>query len=301
VAQEIKDASHAEMEKLGLVVDALQIQEIVDSTGYINNLAAPHAAAVGSQARIAQARADQEAAQREQEALALKAQYERDTEIKRAGFMAETEQAKAEAAQAGPLAQARATQEVTEQQTALAERQADLAAQRLEAEVRRPADAEAYRERTLAEAQRDQTKFQAEGDAYRRTTLAEAEAQAMKLQADGSAYAERTTAEAQAGANTARATSLKGGNQEVIAANRVVENLPSIVQAAAAGIAGSNLTIINGTEGVNQVVTDLVAQGLSILDTLRKSTGAPGDNGVVPAPAADQLTAPATDQSTSHE
>ena len=48
VAQEIKDGSHAEMEKLGIVVDALQIQEIEDNTGYINNLAAPHAAAVAS-------------------------------------------------------------------------------------------------------------------------------------------------------------------------------------------------------------------------------------------------------------
>src|SRR2546426_1095770 len=72
VAQEIKDGSHAEMEKLGIVVDALQIQEIEDASGYINNLAAPHAAAVASQARIAQAKADQEAAEREQQAAALK-------------------------------------------------------------------------------------------------------------------------------------------------------------------------------------------------------------------------------------
>ena len=62
VAQEVKDGSHAEMEKLGIVVDALEIQEIEDASGYINNLAAPHAAAVASQARIAKAQADQEAA-----------------------------------------------------------------------------------------------------------------------------------------------------------------------------------------------------------------------------------------------
>lgn len=191
------------MEKLGIVVDALQIQEIDDATGYINNLAAPHAAAVASQARIAQARADQEAAEREQQAAALKAEYERDTAIKRAGFLAETEQYNARAAQAGPLAQARASQEVIEEQTALAERQAALAAQRLEAEVRRPADAEAYRQRTLAEAARDRAKFQA----------------------DGNAYTERTLAQAQADANTARAASLRDGNQELIAANRIVENL----------------------------------------------------------------------------
>ena len=292
VAQEIKDGSHAEMEKLGIVVDALQIQEIEDTSGYINNLAAPHAAAVASQARIAQAKADQEATEREQQAAALKAQYERDTAIKRAGFQAETEQANAQAAQAGPLSEAKASQDVIEQQTALAQRQADLAAQRLEAEVRRPADAEAYKQRTLAEAQRDQAKFGAEGDAYRRTTLAEADAQAVKIQADGTAYAERTTAEAQADANNARAGSLREGNQELIAANRIIEALPSIVQAAAQGIAGSNLTILNGTEGINEVVAGLVGQGLSILDTLKKSTAAAGNNGVLPAPLMEKTGQP---------
>ncbi|MDQ1420277.1 MAG: flotillin [Acidimicrobiaceae bacterium] len=251
VAQEIKDGSHSEMEKLGIVVDALQIQEIEDNTNYINNLAAPHAAAVASQARIAQAKADQEATQREQEAMALKAEYERDVAIKTAGFAAETEQARAAAAQAGPLAAAQASQAVIAEQTKLAERQAELAAQRLEADVRRPADAEAYRQRTIAEASRDQAKFAA----------------------DGAAYAERTTAEAQAAANTARAESLRQGNQELIAANRIIESLPALVEAAARGLSGSNLTILNGTEGVNEVLVGLVGQGMSILDALKKATG----------------------------
>src|SRR5471032_2807178 len=101
LASEVKDGSHGEMEKLGIVVDSLQIQEIEDSTGYIDNIAAPHAAAIASQARIASAKADQEATQQEQTAAALKAQYMRDTEIKTAGFNAEIEEAKAAAAQAG--------------------------------------------------------------------------------------------------------------------------------------------------------------------------------------------------------
>ena len=290
VAQEVKEGSHSEMEKLGIVVDALQIQEIGDTTGYITNLAAPHAAAVASQARIAQAQADQQAAEREQQATALKAQYDRDTAVKRAGFVAETQQANARAAQAGPLAEARASQEVIEEQTALAKRQADLAAQRLEAEVRRPAYAEAYRQRTLAEAGRDQAKFAAEGDAYRRTTLATADAQSARVQADGAAYAERTVAEAQAAANNFRADSLKDGNQELLAANWIVENLPVLVDAASRSIAGSNLTILNGTEGVSQVAAGIVGQGLAILDTLRQSTTAipvngagPSRNGIRPA------------------
>src|SRR5215472_9086775 len=268
VAQEVKDGSHGEMEKLGIVVDALEIQEIEDSSEYISNLAAPHAAS-----------------EQEQQVAAMKAQYERDLRIKQSGFLAEVEEARARAAQAGPLAEARASQEVIEQQTALAQRRADLAAQRLEAEVRRPADAEAYKQRTLAEAERDQAKFAAEGDAYRRTTLARAEAEAAKVQADAAAYAERTTAGAQADANKSRAASLADGNQELIAASRIVEALPALVTAAAQGIAASNLTILNGTEGVNQVVAGLVGQGFSILDVLKKSTAAAASgNGPVPAP-----------------
>jgi flotillin len=254
VAQEVKDGSHAEMEKLGIVVDALEIQEIEDSSGYISNLAAPHAAAVASQARIAKAKADQEATERELAAAAMKAQFERDTAIKRAGFLAETDEAQARAAQAGPLAEAQAAQQVIQHQTVLAQRHAELAAQRLEAEVRRPADAEAYRKRTLAEADRDQARFAAEATAFSKRTIAEAEAEA----------------------NTARAASLREGNQELIAANRLVEVLPALVEAAARGLTGSNLTILNGTQGVNEIVAGLVGQGMSILDALKKSAAVTG-------------------------
>ncbi|MFI0214392.1 SPFH domain-containing protein [Streptomyces lydicus] len=265
VAQEVKDGSHSEMEKLGIVVDALQIQEIGDTSGYITNLAAPHAAAVASAARIAQARADQEATEREQQAAALKAEYERDTAIKRAGFRAETEQYNARAAQAGPLSQARASQEVIEEQTSLAERQAALAAQRLEAEVRRPADAEAYRLRTLAEAQRDQVRYEA----------------------DARAYSERAVAQARADANNALASSLRDGNQELLAANRTVENLPALAEAAAEGISGSQLTVLNGTDGLNEIASAVVGQGLAILDALKKSPAAAGGASGAAPPLAD--------------
>ena len=199
VAQEVKDGSHSEMEKLGIVVDALEIQEIEDSSGYINNLAAPHAAAIASQARIAKAKAELEAAERELDAAAMKAQYERDMAIKQAGYLAETEQAKARAAQAGPLTEAQASQEVIAQQTALAQRQAELAAQRLEAEVRRPADAEAYRKRTIAEADRDQARFATEAEAFRKRTMAEADRDQARLAAEAEAY-RQTDAGRRAGA-----------------------------------------------------------------------------------------------------
>jgi flotillin len=308
VAQEVKDGSHSEMEKLGIVVDALEIQEIEDSSGYINNLSAPHAAQVASQARIAKAKADMEAAEREMAAFAMKAQYERDLSIKQAGYLAETQEAKARAEQAGPLAEASSKQQVIQQLTALAQHEAELAAQRLEAEVRRPADAEAYRTRTLAEASRDQARFTTEAEAFRRrqiaeadrdqaklaaeaeafrqTTLADSEAKATRLHADAHAHAERAQAQGQADANQALAASLREGNQELIAASTLIEHLPALVEAAARGLAGANLTVLNGTQGVNEVMAGLVAQGVSILDLLKKSTAvvsAPSANGTNPA------------------
>ncbi len=319
VAQEVKDGSHSEMEKLGITVDALEIQEIEDATGYINNLAAPHAAAAASQARIAKAQADMEAAEREMATFAMKAQYERDLSIKQADFRAESAEAKARADQAGPLAEARAKREVIQQQTALAQHEAELAAQRLEAEVRRPADAEAYKTRTLAEARRDQERFAteaeafrkrsiaeadrdqarlaAEADAFRQKNLAEAEAEATRVRADAQAHAERVQGEAQADAERAQgqaqadasaafAASLREGNQELIAATKLIENLPALVEAAAHGLAGAHLTVLNGTQGVNEVVAGLVGQGISILDLLKKSalaTPAQGANGTIAA------------------
>ena len=81
-------------------------------------------------------------------------------------------------------------------------------------------------------------------------------------------------AEAEAKAINMRADALSEGNQALIAANKLIEMLPSLVAAAAEGIKGSTLTVLNGSEGVNEVLTGVVAQGLTIYDTLRNAVSA---------------------------
>src|SRR5260370_6334059 len=103
LTQLTRESSGTEMEKLGLIVDSLQIQEILDPTAYIENLGRPHAAAVASLARIAQAGADREATEKEQQADALKPQARRGSQIKQAVKQAEADHANAHAKQAGPL------------------------------------------------------------------------------------------------------------------------------------------------------------------------------------------------------
>ena len=60
---------------------------------------------------------------------------------------------------------------------------------------------------------------------------------------------------------------------------------PELVNAASRGIASSNLTVVNGAAGVNEMLAGLIGQGLAVLDLLRTSTSA-GANGTGTVPAA---------------
>src|SRR5271166_5289398 len=151
LATEVLDGSKAEMIKIGLTVDALQIQSIDDgSLGYILAMSAPHNAAIQQQAQIAQAKANQAAAEAEQESQRNQAEFARQTVIVKAQYKAEVDKAQAEAAQAGPLAEAQAQREVLAMRTELAQRAAELRQQELVSEVVKPAEAEAERVRILA-------------------------------------------------------------------------------------------------------------------------------------------------------
>jgi len=166
LATEVLDGSKAEMAKMGLIVDSLQIQSIDDmGAGYIDAMAAPHNAAIQRQAKIAQAQANQAAAEAEQQSQRKQAEYARETAIVQAKYKAEVDKAQAEASQAGPLAEAGAQREVIAAQTELAQRQAELRQQQLMAEVVKPAEAEAEKTRVLAQADAERMTIQAEAAA----------------------------------------------------------------------------------------------------------------------------------------
>jgi flotillin len=233
LATEVLDGSKGEMAKIGLIVDALQIQSIDDmNSGYIDAMAAPHNAAIQRQAQIAQAQATQQAAEAQQEAQRKQAEYARQTAVVQAQYKAEIDKAQAEAAQVGPLAQAQAQMNVLAAQTELANRQAELRQRQLVSEVVKPAEAEAEKVRVLAEA-----------DARRTRVLAEAAA----------------------------------SNNRVALDRMIIEQLPQIVREAAGGLAGANVSVLNGADGLSEIAAGLVGQGLTILESVKKSlTGSNG-------------------------
>jgi flotillin len=286
-----RGASGTEMEKLGLIVDSLQIQEIDDPSGYIDNLAKPHTAAVQRDARIAQAQSDQEATQREQEAAALKAQAQRDSKIKQAGYQAEVDRAAAQAKQSGPLADAVARQQVVVEETKIVELDAHKKESELLVTVRRPADAAAYEKTTLATAQRDadiagseararQIELQAQADATRVKLAADAESQRTKMigEAEGAAIRARGTAEgdaisakglAEAAAIKARSDAL-AQNQEAVIAQQLAEHWPQIVEAGAKAFNNiDQMIVMNGADGISEMLGKVLTQGVAGMQLAR--------------------------------
>ncbi|KRV48423.1 hypothetical protein AQ490_03985 [Wenjunlia vitaminophila] len=265
-------ASGTEMEKLGLIIDSLQIQEIDDPTGYIKNLAAPHTAVVQRDARIAQAEADRLATEAEQKAAARKAEATRDSVILQAGFQAERDRARAQAEQSGPLAQAQARQEVVVQKTRVAELEAQRREQQLQADVRKPADAAAYKKRTLGEAERDVQIAAAQARAREKelwataeamSTRATGEAEADAIKARGLAAAEAVRAKGLAEAETikARAAAL-AENQEAVIAQQLAERWPEIAAAGAQAFGNvDQMVMLNGGDGMAEMFAKALTMG----------------------------------------
>ncbi|MFJ3922730.1 flotillin family protein [Streptomyces sp. NPDC090022] len=298
-------ACGTEMEKLGLIVDSLQIHEIEDPTGYIKNLAMPHAAAVQRDARIAQAEANRLATEAEQTAFARMAEATRDSEILQAGYQAERDKAAAAARQAGPLADAAARQEVVVQETRVAELESHRREQQLQADVRKPADARAYERRTIAEAERDARISAAQAKAKETELAAAAEARATEARGLAAATATRATGEAEAAAAQAKglaaaqsakarglaeAESIKARaealaeNQEAVVAQQLAENWPLIVEAAAGSFGKvEHMVLLNGAEGMSEMFAKALTMGgtgLGLARQLIASMGPGGGNGV---------------------
>ncbi|MDP5227785.1 MULTISPECIES: flotillin family protein [Arthrobacter] len=316
LASQVRSASGTEMEKLGLVVDSLQIKDLQDPTGYIQNLAKPHIAQVKMEARIAEATRNREAAEKEAEAAAQIADAQSLSEIRQSAAQANAETARANAAQAGPLADATARQQVVVQETEVAKLEADREEQKLQTSIRKPADAKAYALRTEAEAQKAadisaseararRTELEAQANARR----VEVEAQANATAAAAAAGATKITGEAEAAATRARgdaeASAMKakslaeadgikaraealGTNQEAVISQQLAENMPAIVAAAAEPFAHvDHMTVLNGGEGLNSMVSGVLAQVGNFLPSITGALKSGNTNPTHPGKAPD--------------
>ena len=183
------------------------------------------------------------------------------------------------------IAQAQADQAAAEAQQASARKQAEFAREtsvvqaQYKGEVER-AQAEAAQAGPLAQANAQLAVINAQAElAQQQAQLRQqqlvsevikpAEAEAERVRILAKADAERTRIQAEAAAS----------NNRVALDQLLINQLPLIVKEAAGGLAGANVSVLNGADGLGEIAAGLVSQGLTILDSVRKGMPSQYDAG----------------------
>jgi flotillin len=227
-AHKLTSEAAGDLDKMGIGLDALTIQEISDDEGYLDALGKRRTAEVKRDAEIGEAEAKRDSkikaslALQEGEKVRLAteaqiAQSNRETEIQKAQVAAEIEKERATARQAGPLSEARAKQEVvaeevrinkirTQEQISVQEQEVLRKENELEATIVKQAEAE--RKAAVLRAQGDQEAQILSAEGAKQAQIAEAEGEAQKLSSEGAGRAAAVEAEGRAEAEKIRALGL---------------------------------------------------------------------------------------------
>jgi flotillin len=217
-AQKLTTEAAQDLEKMGIGVDVLTIQEISDEEGYLDALGKRRTAEVKRDATIGEAEAHRDAKIKSSQALqegekakfqadAEIAQSSRDFMIRQAQYQAEIETQKARAEQAGPLSEATARQGVvaeevrvdrtrTQEMIAVQEQEVLRRQKELEATVIKPAEADRQAAVLRAEGSKQSAILDAEG--RRGAMIAMAEAEQEKLRKEGAGRAAAVESEGRA-------------------------------------------------------------------------------------------------------
>jgi regulator of protease activity HflC (stomatin/prohibitin superfamily) len=180
---------------------------------------------------------------------------------------AQADQAAAEAVQASARKQAEFARQTSVVQ---AQYKAEIDKAQAEAAQAGPlAMAEAQRAVITAQAQLAQHQAELRQQQLVSEVIRPAEAEAEKVKILAIADAERTRIAAEAAAS----------NNRVALDQLLIAQLPQIVKEAAGGLAGANVSILNGADGLGEIAAGLVSQGLTILENVRKGVNAPPANG----------------------
>ena len=297
VAKKITENVVPDMQKLGIEVVNFNIQNFRDNAGTIENMGIDNVEQIRKNAQIAKANAQRDIAiatsQAQQEANAVKVEAEKaiseqnmqlavqqgDMKVK-----ADTKRAEADAAYSIQQENQRKTIEVTranadiarrEKEAELAEKEIALMERKLDAEVRKQADAMKYKAEKEAEADLIRRQREAEAQKYEALQQAEArkaEAEAVRFAMEQEAEGIRAKGLAEAEAIEKKAEAQKRmGEASVI--DMYLQALPEIVKNAAAPLAQTDKIVMYGDGNATKMVRDVMSSASQIMEGMRESTG----------------------------
>lgn len=320
---EVQEKAQKDMNALGIDIISCNIQRIEDEQNLITALGQDNMSQIQKSASIAKAQAERDVAIADAEAkqAANEARVASETEIairqnefsiKQAELKknADAKQAEADAAYEIQKEEQRKTIEITkanadiakqEREVELKQKEAMVAEQALNAQVRKTAEAEKYRRQQQAEAVLIERQREAEAQKYEKEKQAEAEkyekqqiAEAVKAQADAEVYAKLKEAEGIAAVGKAEAEAIEAkGKAEAEAMEKkaeamkkygqaammemIVKALPQMAEAIAKPLESiDKVTIIEGgssDSGVGSMGSYVPAVLAKTIETIKETTG----------------------------
>ena len=288
-ATQVREVADTDMSRMGLEIVSFTIRDIQDEQGYLEALGIGWTAEVKRDALIAQAEADRDSSIRsaaaDQEAQAARfaadtaiAESERDFNLQKASYDRESNARLAEAELTYQLQAAKTQKDIREQemQVEVIERQKKIEVQqqevyrkeqKLEATVRRPANAE-----------RDQLETVAAGNRARVIAEAEAEAEAIRVRGHAEAEAIRAKGLAEAEAMDRKAAAWKEYGQAALI-EQLFDRLPEVAAAISAPLAKTEKIVMisgggNGESGgigasrLTRDITSIMAELPSVVEAL---------------------------------
>lgn len=239
-AKSLLDEAEDDLEKLGLVLDNLQIQNISDEVHYLDSIGRQQQAELLRDARIAEASAKAESTIKDSEnkkATSLR-QISRDLEI-----------AKAEA-------EKRIRDAITKREALVAEAEAEVVAEVAKAE----AEVAVQTERIKQVKQQLQADVVAPAEAQCKQAIARAKGDAASIIEDGKAQAEGTQ-------RLAESWKMAGDNAKDIFLFQKLETLMKMMAAGVPDVQVESLTVVDGKDGSK------ATQIASFVEQLRQTTG----------------------------
>lgn len=279
-AATVAESARVDMERLGLQLTTFNIQDFTDRQHVIDNMGAEMAAEIQRNAKLASINAEQDVAVRQNQ-----------LDLKRAELqsIADKAQAEADAVKGITTAEQSKTLKVKEQEAEIAaaekratleQRNADIEEQKLNAAVRKKADADRYAAEQKADADLYSTQKRAEAERYQR----EQEAQATQTTADADAHAVKVRGEAEGaaaqakGVGEAEAIRAQGEayntmSNTYILAQQYIQVLPDMVRAAAEPLGRVDRITMYGVGNGAKLVGDTVDTVSQISEGLSQSLG----------------------------
>lgn len=276
----VAESARVDMERLGLQLTTFNIQDFTDRQNVIANMGAEMAAEISRNAKLASINAEQDVAVRQNQ-----------LDLKRAELqsISDKAQAEADAVKGITAAEQSKTLKVKEQEAEIAaaekkavleQKNAEIEEQKLNATIRKKADADRYAAEQQADAQMYTTRKHADAELYLRqqeaqatqsTADADAHATEVKGKAEGSAAQAKGVGEAEA--IRAQGRAYNAMNNTYILAQQYIQILPDMVRAAAEPLTKVDHITMYGDGNSTKLVGDTVNSVSQLSEGLSQSLG----------------------------